>query len=524
MDTISALDSTNNLEWLLEGGEQHLTLLIELLTLDCAPLLLDLSSQLGFQPKQSERLVVETIAESALNIHTYRAPLSARSWILSQYLKTASNTELHEKKNTGNSIGNPALKSKALALQTARLLIQAYFWPPAESAQACGIEPENLAVDASRGGNNNIPDQSNQSTHLAIPEAQLQFIAAEAEKRAVREQYRRKLADRLKEGFIILATILFASVIFWVAVRLTPEDKQTAEEAALSQSSPSMPKPTATPPGFKNIAYIIHNGDTLDKIAALTGTPVDELLRLNGITEPFMPRAGESLWVNVPDVPLNTMSASLTRDLAQLQPLTGASSLDEIRQRMLDGRNHWRTLQANYLLSTFIREPAGQDVQQDFRFQVWVSQPYYSNEVFGRVNDTQNLRHIIRDGRNYNMYIGFRGAYLDPRWDQPADVLIYSPVLRRMIFPGDSQLDLRENRGAIVSREESIANRASIVLEWHTSEGRIVQRDWVDALSGIILRCQVFNPEREFMLSDMIATSIQFDISIPNDIFDPSVS
>lgn len=523
MDTVSVPDSTNNLEWLLEGGEQNLALVIELLTLDCASLLLDLGWQLGFPSKSSERLVIYTIAESSLNIHTYRAPLSARSWILSQYLKIVSNTDLRTTKSKDDNIRTTSYSPQSLAVQTAGLLNRAYSWPLAEAAQACGVEPERLAKSAFQDSRNSVSDQSNKPVCPAISEAQLHFIAAEAEKRAVWEQRRRKMADWLKEGFVITATILFASIIFWIAFRLTPEDKPPVDEAALLQKSPVMPAPTATPPGFKNIAYIIHNGDTLEKIASLTGTPLGELLRLNSISMMYAPRPGESLWVSVADVPPTDVPSSFTPNLAQLHPLTGASALDEIRQRMREGKRYWRTLQADYQLKTFIQKTGAQNEQQVFRFQVWISQPYYSNEVFGRLNDTQNLRHIIRYGRNYNMYIGFAGAYLDPNWKEPLNVLLYSPVLREMIFPGDADFILRDFSEAVVSGEESVADRASLILEWGSSKGRIVQRDWIDTLSGIVLRRQVIDPEREFMISDMAAMSIEFDIPLSGDIFDPSI-
>jgi hypothetical protein len=274
---------------------------------------------------------------------------------------------------------------------------------------------------------------------------------------------------------------------------------------------------------LENVSYLIERGDTLSQIASQAGISLDELLRINEIRGPFTPQPGDPLWVQVPDGPPTEAPPSPAPRLAQLQPLLQTSSLDEIRQRLRHGRDYWRTLQADYQLVTYLERNQAADELQFYRFRVWISQPYYSSELFGELSSRPDLRHIIRYGRNYNEAVGYSNSYLDPSWDYPVEVLVYSPVLREMIFPDGPDLLVEGFGETRLIGEDQVTERQALQLEWHSPEGRLTYRYWVDVLSGILLRRQTFDPQRSRLISDMIATSILYDLRISNAIFDPRI-
>ncbi|MCC6956974.1 MAG: LysM peptidoglycan-binding domain-containing protein [Anaerolineales bacterium] len=529
MDSDPDPELAQNLEWLLQSGEQELEFLTELLTLLCAPLLLDLGDKLGLSPPQSERLTVEAIAACGLNISAFRATQSARSWIVRQYLEVVSAADLSGSLDEETQTTRRRPGTRSWGITAARRLMQDYSWTANEAAQACGIDVANLpAYKAPLKESKPADHPDRQFPALPeISEERLASIAWQAARRASRGLFQRQMADRLREVVAVGAAILLAVVVFWMATRLVREEAQTSIGAVPLVKPTLIRGPTPTSLWAENVSYVIHSGDTLSSIASLSGMSLEELRKLNGIQGSYTPRQGVSLWVRVPDKAPDNAPPSLLPNLSQIQPLDSSSSLTEIRARMLEGRKYWRTLQAEYQLVTYLSKQQAKDSARFYRFQVWVSQPYFSNELFGGLDELPNIRHIIRSGRNYNQYglnqtAGFSGAYLDLRWRQPPGVLVYSPVLREMIFPQANLLIDDSGKTAVIGLDQ-IAGRPCVQIEWRSPDGRVSYQYCVDAASGILLRRQTLDRQRGFMTADMTATLVQFDVPITEDVFDPRV-
>ena len=80
--------------------------------------------------------------------------------------------------------------------------------------------------------------------------------------------------------------------------------------------------------------YSIKSGDTLTRIAKLTGTSVAELAKMNGIEDPDKIYVGDSL--KVPDVAAMQQQAQVKQLLQQLMPQQPVSPQQGLQQQLLN--------------------------------------------------------------------------------------------------------------------------------------------------------------------------------------------
>jgi LysM repeat protein len=115
----------------------------------------------------------------------------------------------------------------------------------------------------------------------------------------------RRLVLYLLLNAVVSAAVAFGVLWLWdqthPLLRLPPaavaaEATQTALPLSLSATPPASatPGPAATP-----IVYIVQPGDTLGIIAAHFGVPVDQIMAANGLTNPNLLSAGQSLVIPV---------------------------------------------------------------------------------------------------------------------------------------------------------------------------------------------------------------------------------
>ncbi|MCL5998984.1 MAG: LysM peptidoglycan-binding domain-containing protein, partial [Chloroflexi bacterium] len=75
---------------------------------------------------------------------------------------------------------------------------------------------------------------------------------------------------------------------------------QTFPTAGPPLATPTLDPPLNLPGGAITSTYTVRVGDTLSGIAAATGATVEELQRINGITNPDALKAGQELLVKLP--------------------------------------------------------------------------------------------------------------------------------------------------------------------------------------------------------------------------------
>jgi LysM repeat protein len=98
-----------------------------------------------------------------------------------------------------------------------------------------------------------------------------------------------------------------------VAVTPTPTAHPTFRPQFQAAPITPTPQPTRQPPPVPTTTYTVRAGDTLSGIAGAVGVPVDELLRLNGLTDPDQLLVGQVLQLPVTE-PLSGSGVLLLPD------------------------------------------------------------------------------------------------------------------------------------------------------------------------------------------------------------------
>jgi DNA-directed RNA polymerase specialized sigma24 family protein len=195
------------------------------------------------------------------------------------------------------------------------------------------------------------------------------------------------------------------------------------------------------------------------------------------------------------------------------EPLTRRSSSDDILSRMLESADLWQTLWIDvqfidYGPTSYLGPP------KSYRGQAWVSQPNQSVELFGLLSDQPASVHLVSEERS--LYANpLLGQTVVALWDGRPETLLVTPSLRSMVYPASSSW-ATQNGSFKALKSEKVAGRETIVADWSTLQGQRQARLWVDASTGLILRLQTFGgPDGQAMLSEGVATEIQYDQSYP---------
>jgi outer membrane lipoprotein-sorting protein len=207
----------------------------------------------------------------------------------------------------------------------------------------------------------------------------------------------------------------------------------------------------------------------------------------------------------------------------------------EIQQLMLHSHTRWNSLQAGAVVSLF--PPAGTNTEaQNTSVQVWIEQPGKARVIAGSPNQAPS--HIfISDGQSTRLNN-------EPPQPLPPAVLetfnapteLTDSVTPHSLsgFLGTSVSDLIFPTGLAqrggeyrLLGKESVSGREAYRVEWGRESGELIDRFWVDAQTGVILRHQSYGKQDSATpVSDIRLTSVQFDQDIPDDLFrldDPSL-
>lgn len=201
-------------------------------------------------------------------------------------------------------------------------------------------------------------------------------------------------------------------------------------------------------------------------------------------------------------------------------PLTTASSFEEIYRRIQGSTDNWHTLWADavemdYGPNGFIGPP------QIRRNQVWISQPWYGLLLIGDSNGglSQAWRMVSDQVYSLDLETGKRSL-------SNSGSMGFAEVVGSLIYPSRFQYPAE---GKIENLSiERIAGRQSLAFDWYydnpydpSSQLYHLGRFWVDTSSGVITRMQQFiQGDSELPLKDIFIVQIAFEVNFSNALFD----
>ncbi len=228
---------------------------------------------------------------------------------------------------------------------------------------------------------------------------------------------------------------------------------------------------------------------------------------------------------------LNARVATLAAP--QASALSLESDSETIRRKLLYSTAEWHTLWADAVLNTFTGGQAEPATTQ--RVQLWISQPdarfrlvWSSNppQVDGAaVSDGETVRRLeVESGQisGNTLSAQVRQAFIPPAVstvivEHPLQAYISSPLAAQLLSTTFGQ---RSGKFTAQSMDV-VAERNTLVVDWNNAQNDRVDRLWVDAVTGVVLRWQNFGKNGGVAVaSDYAVTAVQFDAEFPSELFD----
>lgn len=354
------------------------------------------------------------------------------------------------------------------------------------------------------------------------------------------KEHRKQRLVILGELTLVVMAILIVAGLGRMITYLTPTPTpqlvyQTELVSQIVFISPT-PDPTLPPTPFPELAILYRGegGETLADIADLAFLNVIILEAINNIPpdQPLDP--GQIVMIGVSDSqllmpkPYGGLPVQST-PIPTKEPLTMLSSEGEILQRIMESRDYWFTLWADALIVQY--GPPGYVGKPDIkRQQIWIDQPYFSYVLDGANGGQVEYIYTSLGGlvSYLNLQTGKQLTNIVP------DHIHYLPDLQQMLLPNEFREEFSWE--IEILRQETTADREVLVFDWYTgadtlqggggdrSTVRIHEgRYWVDTTLGLILRLQKFNGQDLTQLfEETIVTKIEFNVDIPNRLFDRS--
>jgi DNA-directed RNA polymerase specialized sigma24 family protein len=294
--------------------------------------------------------------------------------------------------------------------------------------------------------------------------------------------------------------------------------------------------PTLQPTPFPEqaILYRAEGGETLGEIADRNFLNVTILEAFNHIPADQSLEDGQKVMIGVTDSrllmpPIDGEFVIQSFPEAAHEPLTIHSSQGEIRGRVLQSRENWRTLWAEALVIQY--GPQGYIGEPDLRRQqIWIIQPYFNYLLEGE--NGGEVEYIYSSiGGLVNLLNLNTGEDIS---NEKPEQIHFLPDLQLMLMPSE----YRENfiGDLEVLKQESVAGRETLVFDWFTNPESVPGSDsdknsprihrgryWVDSSLGLILRSQKFNGnDLTQPFEETIVTKIEINVPIPERIFDPA--
>jgi hypothetical protein len=204
------------------------------------------------------------------------------------------------------------------------------------------------------------------------------------------------------------------------------------------------------------------------------------------------------------------------------------SNGEDVRQLMLFSHQRWNSLWVDGVHNQYTGDGSLNAIQST-RIQLWIVQPSQVRMLSGS-NGGMPETMWISDGNFYaendnpaqsmpdfsQTTFSPPITFSDTVYTHPLDGMIGTPFTA-MVFPNG--LAQRPGSYNIVG-DETLVGRRTVIMEWSREEGVLIDRFWIDAQTGVILRWLNFSkPGGQAISSEMYVTSILIDPNLPEQAF-----
>lgn len=190
------------------------------------------------------------------------------------------------------------------------------------------------------------------------------------------------------------------------------------------------------------------------------------------------------------------------------EPLTRRSTPEEIQERLKESAQLWRTLWIDVQMTDYgplsYIGPA-----KTYRARAWISQPAESLELLGALSGKPSNVYLVAGSESLTINPTQNLAKAE-KWDGAAPNLLQNIHLRQLIYPA---IALWAQQGTLHAIGQSeIAGRVVVTVDWYNLLGKREVRLWIDALSGVVLRQQVYaGSDYKVLVWEAIVTQITYD-------------
>ncbi|MBN1149409.1 MAG: PD40 domain-containing protein [Anaerolineales bacterium] len=196
-----------------------------------------------------------------------------------------------------------------------------------------------------------------------------------------------------------------------------------------------------------------------------------------------------------------------------VQTLGRDASDAEIRQRLKESAGLWRTLWVDAQMTEY-GPPSYIGPPRVYRARAWVRQEDESVETFGLLDAEPNSLYLATEIEALYINPLLELATASRRAGDPAS-LLHNAGLRQMVFPAASPWMAQGGWFQAVD-SDSLLERRALLVDWLNPLGKRQARLWIDTLTGLVLRQQVYGGEDfQTLLSDALVTQFDLDQGAP---------
>ena len=230
----------------------------------------------------------------------------------------------------------------------------------------------------------------------------------------------------------------------------------------------------------------------------------------------------------IPLTPLPSEMLASPMPTLTAPPVAAVSSGEDVRQLMLFSHQRWHSLWVDGVINSYAGDGSTILVQST-RVQVWIIQPAQVRILSGPEGGAPETT-WVSDGKYYSDSNGPAQpmpdysqtnftppiTFSDTIYTHPLDGMFGTPF-SAMIFP--TGIAQRQGSYDIVG-EEILVGRRTVIIEWSRGTGVVIDRLWVDAQTGVVLRWLNFSkPGGQAISSEMYVNAILIDPSLPEQAF-----
>lgn len=509
-----------DIEWILQSGQANEQMLLETLVHDYAGRLYRFCLAVLEDADLSRQITGSICAKAVRQAQDYKPQDGVDFWL--------ANIAIKEMRRAGPSNDpQPEPKQNALQALTRQEKIILFLtvtagWQPQQTTRASDANPATIQATLEKAcvllcstcNKNDLLDDLHAVLEINWPPAKFSEIEIEtllgvAQAKIKPAQSWRKLFLGYRESIVIALVIALLAGLTWGINRLAADDG--APETALAmQLLPS----TRNQPPAEPFVYTVQAGDELADIAARLELSLDDLTGLNSLQSTSKISSGQQLLVipgrNRPDIgsradPQPTQEAtSLFSIIKPGSPLHKQSTVQEVLDAWKNSETAWQQL---FLEAQWIDYgPASYlgPLRME-RFQAWIERPGSSLVRSGALDSLPDQTHLVVDGEVYQRSGGEKTSI--SWWDINTDSLIpdarLEPVIHAMKVLDEIALE-----SLVITGEEVIADRSTIILQGNHRHASSIFRLWIDKKTGLLLRKQEISTQGQLILSDLIVTQI----------------